>query len=414
MVKRIVNLSSLKNAKRLPRKTGNNRTVSNFSSLSVPRSVSYASTVGTSVSRRGTRNSGFDGNRSLGPYVSAPIARGIKAGPMGRPRISKLPNGPMVICHKEYVNEVIASINFAATGYNVNPGLSSTFPWLSGVASNFEKYKFRYCHFRFEPEASTTTAGSIMMSVDLNALDLLPTSKQEVMTVKDAVRSPTWSNCMTTIPEIVKELFVRTSTPPPNSDLKTYDAGLLTVARQGQPTASVAIGELYVEYCVELHVPTFTSSALTATLINSVATSTTNAFGVNAASMNFGGSLQVGGDPNGNILRLPCSPGDCFLFTINAAPLTASGITSYTLQTTVSGSVITLLGTYSTTFSTSGATMIIAFQATTTIVFGAAIGADLPGLSGVLVSLLTAGSATYPIGALSCTISPWQKNLIFP
>ncbi len=45
------------------------------------------------------------------------------------------------ICHREYLADIQSSSAFVNEQYVLNPGLNSTFPWLSNLASKFEQNK---------------------------------------------------------------------------------------------------------------------------------------------------------------------------------------------------------------------------------------------------------------------------------
>lgn len=190
--------------------------------------------------------------------ISAPIAKGFRA----------LNSGAMVsgsgdvvrVRHREYVADVIGSTSFATTVFKINPGLVTSFPWLSNLAANFEKYRFRSLRFAFESSVATTAAGSVMLGIDLDALDVAPGTKAQMLQMQNVVRSNVWDNSVSTIPEGVPELFVRTGNVPTGADAKTYDAGQLVIGRVGTADSTSVIGEVWFEYDVELHTPQSTQA----------------------------------------------------------------------------------------------------------------------------------------------------------
>nr|QYF49934.1 MAG: hypothetical protein 2 [Hubei sediment noda-like virus 3] len=166
-----------------------------------------------------------------------------------------------VVAHREYIQDVTAAdANFRNTTFSINPGLATTFPWLSAVAGRFESYLFRRLHFIYEPICPTTTPGAVMMAVDYDAVDTAPTSKVALMSYRGAVRSAPWNITRfdATRGDLRKfgiQRFVRTTGNPAGTDLKTYDVGNLQLATQNTPAAPTTLGELYVEYEVELYTP---------------------------------------------------------------------------------------------------------------------------------------------------------------
>lgn len=198
------------------------------------------------------------GNRGVS-RVDAPVARGMRF----RETAARVTGDGhvMVIKHRELVADVSGSTGFAVTGYPVNPGQGQTFPWLSVLARNFEKYRFRRLKFEFESSQPTTAQGMTMLAFDLDASDPAPTSKVQLMSYQGASRANVWEPQATSLPEQQPPLYVRVGTQPTSTDIKTYDAANLWFGTAGEASVTV-IGELYVEYEVELHVPQLSTAAL--------------------------------------------------------------------------------------------------------------------------------------------------------
>lgn len=184
----------------------------------------------------------------------APVATSRRT-TTNKPRMTTQTNGTTVT-HREFIGDIAGSVDYATNGYALNPGLASTFPWLSKIAANYESYVFRKLSFQYETAVATTTAGTVMMAVDYDATDLAPTSKQSLMAYAQAQRSAPWQessfNCRGgDLTKFARERYIRTSSG--GGDLKTYDVGNLFVATQGTPATD--LGELYVTYTVILRTP---------------------------------------------------------------------------------------------------------------------------------------------------------------
>jgi len=185
----------------------------------------------------------------------------------GVPQVSGSPyssDGRVRIRHREYIQDVSGSVGFSSQSLSINPGIPSVFPWLSVMAKQFESFLFRRLKFDYETQKSASTSGSVMLAVDFDAADSPPTSKQELMSFHNAVRSAVWAECCYSSDE--KDLqkfgvqrYIRSGSLGPNLDIKTYDVGNLILATQGEADTSV-IGELYVEYDVELITPQLSSA----------------------------------------------------------------------------------------------------------------------------------------------------------
>jgi hypothetical protein len=173
----------------------------------------------------------------------------------------KTTNRGFVVIHREFIQDVTAAdSNFRNTTFSVNPGLATTFPWLSAIAGRYESYLFRRLHFIYEPICPTTTPGAVMMAVDYDASDTAPTSKVVLMAYRGAVRSAPWNitrfdASRGDLRKFGVQRYVRTAAVPANTDVKTYDVGNLQLATQNTPATPTTLGELYVEYEVEFFTP---------------------------------------------------------------------------------------------------------------------------------------------------------------
>jgi hypothetical protein len=112
--------------------------------------------------------------------------RGDQLTGKGRTRNSTTNRTEMVIEEDEYIAEVTPSNepNFANVAYSVNPGQVATFPWLSTIAKNFEKYEFEYLEFYYKREvseyASNGQTGKVILSFETDASDAPPTTKTQI------------------------------------------------------------------------------------------------------------------------------------------------------------------------------------------------------------------------------------------
>jgi hypothetical protein len=181
----------------------------------------------------------------------------------------------------EYIAEVIGpgtGANFNNVAYSINPGQVSTFPWLSKIAAQWEKYHFNSLEFYYKPEvtgfATAGQSGKVILSVDFDASDAPPASKQQMEdTMPHADGMPAVTTRMPLMARqlhsLYSTLYVRPGGLPGASDIKTYDAGNFNIATQGLNSNSATLGELRVKYNVTLSVPVL-ESATTAPANNSV------------------------------------------------------------------------------------------------------------------------------------------------
>lgn len=175
-------------------------------------------------------------------------------------------NGNICVKHREYLFDIPGNPEYTVTRIEGNPGLSGSFPWLCNLSVMFERYKFRKLHLVYETMKSTATNGTVLLGVDYDAQDDSPATKTAFMAFKSSVRSPTWTEVKlilnpADINQFVKERYVRSTAHPSGTDIKTYDFGNMYVGVQGQAD-STTIGEIYVEYEVELLTPKLDNSQL--------------------------------------------------------------------------------------------------------------------------------------------------------
>lgn len=208
-------------------------------------------------------------NLALGGYnssmaLSAPAANGTYV-KHNKARLRSNKSG-MSIRHREYIQDI--TFGDAGTFNNIvaspiNPGNREMFPWLSGIATRFETYRFNSLRFIYEPQCGTDNEGTAMIAVDFDAVDPPPVDKLQFMTYDGAVRSPPWFAsvyaCAPYNLHKYKEYYITNSLSTPTStDEKTYYVGNLYVATQSQ-SAPFTAGELYVEYECVLSTPQLNS-----------------------------------------------------------------------------------------------------------------------------------------------------------
>lgn len=183
---------------------------------------------------------------------AAPVAMSTRR--TGAAPIMRSRSNGVSITHRTFLGPVIpAASSYLATGYPVNPGLADTFPWLSKVASRYDKYRFTSLRFEYRSVCATSTSGVVMMSFDYNAADPIPVNKQiQAQTIPNAENN-VWVNNDLIVPTDNEWRFVRQGLVT-GTDIKTYDLGNMCLSTV-YTTAASAVGELYVEYTVELEYP---------------------------------------------------------------------------------------------------------------------------------------------------------------
>jgi hypothetical protein len=190
---------------------------------------------------------------------SAPVAQS-RAFVQSQPRfVAAGSNGDVRVVHREYFSDLLGSVAFASNAFNINPGLSNMFPWLSQVAGRFEAYHFNRLSFSFETESATSATGTVLLVVDPDAADAAPTSKSDALAYRIKNRGAPWEPFDLPTPPLadaggMSRKYVRQGALAANLDIKMYDAGQLFACTTGQ-SGVAAVGELYVDYDVSLYTP---------------------------------------------------------------------------------------------------------------------------------------------------------------
>lgn len=225
-------------------------------------------------------------------------------------------NNGVILRHREYIGDVIASTTFANTIYNINPGLSGTFPYLAQVAAAFEMYKMRGLVFEYKSTSSdsvlssntSSALGVVAMATQYNSVANSFTSLLQLENHEFANASK--PSCDFVHPVECKrseialaEQYVRTGAPPSNADLRLYDVGVLNVAVSGSQASGGVLGQLWATYEIEFYQPLYATPftiqsdhSVNSTISNTAWFGTTHAF-------NTGNTLNAGIGPN--LLQFP-------------------------------------------------------------------------------------------------------------
>ncbi|QKV51005.1 putative capsid protein [Crucivirus sp.] len=211
--------------------------------------------------------------RRVSRKSSAPTSKRAKKTSTGRskraPSVNTTRHG-FTIRHREFVTDITASQSFSGIALNLNPGIASTFPWLSQLAQNFEEWFPKKIVFRFKTTSSdsvvsTATAaslGTVIIATEYNPLNGIFANKQQ-MENYDGAKSTKPSRSMTHYVNCKRsqnpldQYFIRTGSVPAGGDQRFYDLGLTQVATVGIPagTNKNVIGELWIDYEIELKKP---------------------------------------------------------------------------------------------------------------------------------------------------------------
>jgi hypothetical protein len=199
----------------------------------------------------------------------------------GKPTMVSSKNGDSRIIHREYIQDVNMAINFTSTPIRINPGLARMFPWLAAVANRFESYRFRDLRFVFETSCSSTQTGTVILVIDFQSTDLPPVSKTQALAYRNATRSQPWlSNTLYSAREDIskrKSYYIRSGPVANDQAIDLFDVGQLMLCVQGSDTN--VVGELWVEYDIELMTPQLSPDASSASITGAGTVSKVDIFG---------------------------------------------------------------------------------------------------------------------------------------
>jgi hypothetical protein len=167
---------------------------------------------------------------------------------------------PYYVCKGQTLEGVYTDVPHQ--GY-INPGFS--FIWLQNMAHLYEKYRFNSLKFHYINRVGTFINGNLVMYFDGDSMDVV-SDLSEMKTNQPSVNTPVSSSATLTVPKeflnVYKDLWIRAlgTTLPDNADVHLYDPGRILIGTTEVTTSTPAaydgvIGEIYVEYDVELLVP---------------------------------------------------------------------------------------------------------------------------------------------------------------
>jgi hypothetical protein len=167
-----------------------------------------------------------------------------------------------IVCHREYIGDYLGTASFNNNIFPLNPGVATTFPWLSSLAQNYQEYKFHGLIFEFRPLITdfipNGAPGVVVMATNYNADAPSYTTKQQMENSEFAVSVKPTRELMHGVEcnggqTVLPQLYVRTGAVPAGQDLRLYDLGNFQFATQNNPVQN--LGELWVSYCVEFYKP---------------------------------------------------------------------------------------------------------------------------------------------------------------
>lgn len=182
------------------------------------------------------------------------------------PRINGVQGQVITVRRKELVGTVTNGSNYtfwinnestSTPGYDISPTNSVVFPWASGIATSFEKFRFDRVHFELISSQPATTAGRVYMGVDPDWDDPVPNSKTQLAGLMCSVSGGVWESLGLEVPCAAfnrgQEWRYCNVANRESPEPRTSFMGFLTI---GIDSPTTCLWDLWVDYEVHLAVPT--------------------------------------------------------------------------------------------------------------------------------------------------------------
>jgi hypothetical protein len=163
------------------------------------------------------------------------------------------------------LGNVLGSVDFAGYTYPLNPGMDQTFPWLSGIARNYQQYRMNGVVFNYVSTSAfalgTTNSalGKVILATNYNAEDPPYTSTTGALATQ-------FSNYCRPADSIAHAIecaptqtannvyYVRTDLDGEQKDLRITDLGFTQISTEGMQSTS-EVGGLWISYDITLYKP---------------------------------------------------------------------------------------------------------------------------------------------------------------
>lgn len=176
-----------------------------------------------------------------------------------------------MVCHREFITDIQSSQSFLSREFRINPGVATTFPWLSEIAQNYEQYVVQGMLFEFKSTSATavsstnTTLGTVVLATQYNSLSPSFVNKQQMENYEfsqSTVPSQSVLHAIECDPHQTQcgGIFNIFDPVAQSGDTRLYDVGRFTIATTGMQADNAVVGELWVSYKICLLKPRLASS----------------------------------------------------------------------------------------------------------------------------------------------------------
>lgn len=165
---------------------------------------------------------------------------------------------------REFIANIDSSILFSNSSFNLNPGIAATFPWLAGIAQNYEQYHFNGLVFQLVSTCSDSISlttnlglGSVAVATDYDASDSPFVNMVQALSTMYSNTAKPSEDVMHAVEcapdqQAQKLYYVRSGAIPDNTDIRLYDLGNFQVCVERCPAVYTGMMQLWVSYDVTL------------------------------------------------------------------------------------------------------------------------------------------------------------------
>jgi hypothetical protein len=165
-----------------------------------------------------------------------------------------------VIKHKEMIGSVSpTTTDFAPLGFSslrsncmINPANEAMFPWLSNIATSFDRYIIRKLQFIIKSGNPTTASGRIYACIDSDPDDVLPTTSVQVTNMAYSKTAGVYSDLIVPHPYIGKEFFVSATVKANGFEPRLMHNGFFCLYSHSDTSN---VWDVWVDYEIELRYP---------------------------------------------------------------------------------------------------------------------------------------------------------------
>jgi hypothetical protein len=138
------------------------------------------------------RNRGLGGNAAFATTMAPGSYGAIQAPRKYFPMTNGIGRSLSVANYEQVGVTFTGTGGFTIGGSVINAGIAANFPWLSQVAKNYQRFKWKFLRYIYVPQCPSTTPGSVFIEMRYDWLDSAATTLAQVTATESAVVGNAW------------------------------------------------------------------------------------------------------------------------------------------------------------------------------------------------------------------------------